>query len=86
MEDDMADRAAMREPVFHSHITDSLPESHPLARESVHCVNCGDMLHCFNNECMQTWIESGRGAFCLSCFFEASGGGCIDDDMGLPNA
>lgn len=38
------------EPIIHSHITDGLPDKHPLAYESIHCKKCGEMLHAFNNE------------------------------------
>lgn len=60
----------MREPQIHSHITDALPEDHPLADQSVYCdeENCGEMLHAFNNECMQTWVETGVGNFCALHF------------------
>jgi len=58
----------MYEPRIHSHITDVLPEGHPLARCNVHCDRCGVLTHAFNNECMSTWVETGQGAFCLTCF------------------
>jgi len=58
------------EPLIHSHLTDVLPEGHPLAFDEVYCSDCGVMVHCGNNECMQTWIETGRGNFCTKCFFK----------------
>lgn len=72
----------MREPVIHSHITDCLPEGHPLAYESVSCIVCGVLVHASNNECMQTWVETGCGSGCLKCF--AEGGEHLDDSFGLP--
>jgi len=62
------------EPLIHSHITDCLPDDHPLARTNVHCVACSRLVHAFNNETMTTWVESGLGAFCLQCFASQSTG------------
>ena len=56
------------EPLIHSHITDVLPDLHPLAFETISCKACGVMVHAANNECMQTWVESGVGAHCIKCF------------------
>jgi len=58
----------VREPIFHSWITDVLPEEHPGAHRSLHCVECKTMVHAFNNECMRPWFETGIGAVCLECF------------------
>jgi len=56
------------EPIVHSHISDVLPEGHPLANEDVYCDHdngaCQVMLHASNNECMQTWFETTEGNFC----------------------
>lgn len=57
----------MLEPIIHSHETDGLPDEHPLALTNVHCGACSVMVHCNNNECMQTWIETYRGNFCTAC-------------------
>lgn len=62
-----------KEPMIHSHITDCLPDTHPLAGEFVYCDNCRkkgkfEMLHASNNECMQTWFETEFGNFCINCF------------------
>jgi len=57
-----------REPLLHSHITDLLPEDHPLAYECVSCQRCRVMVHASNNECMTMWVETGLGNFCLACF------------------
>lgn len=59
-----------KEPLIHSHITDVLPDDHPLATSNVYCSApyCGEMLHAFNNECMQTWIETENGNFCARHF------------------
>ena len=56
-----------REPRIHSHIDDLLPANHPLAHEDVRCDRCNRFLHASNNECMQTWVETGRGNFCWLC-------------------
>jgi hypothetical protein len=75
----------LREPLIHSGITDLLPDDHPLAYTSISCQQCGGLLHAFNNECMQTWVETGKGNFCLSCFvklYEADEG--EDARWGLP--
>lgn len=64
----LADTGVMREPIFHSGITDELPEDHPLAWQSVYCVVCRAMLHGLPNENMDAWMETGRGAYCLNCF------------------
>ena len=72
----------MEEPRIHSHITDVLPGEHALAYEQVQCLDCGRLVHAFNNECMQTWVETGRGAFCLKCF-AATRGGVLDNADGL---
>ena len=72
----------MKEPHIHSHIEDCLPETHPLACETVLCKNCGAMVHAFNNECMQTWIETGNGEYCLRCFNDI-GGEVLENRYGL---
>ena len=58
----------MREPLLHTNITDELPWEHPLAREALWCKRCDAMLHASNNECMQPWVETGGGPFCVPCF------------------
>lgn len=72
----------MEEPRIHSHITDELPDGHPLAHEQVDCKKCGVLVHAFNNECMQTWVETGNGPFCLRCF-AVTHGTVLDDAVGL---
>lgn len=75
-----ADRVAVeramrpREPRIHSHVTDCLPYRHPLARSRVRCDRCESLLHLPSNSCMRTWVETGRGNFCLRCFVLAAGG------------
>jgi len=56
------------EPRIHSHIDDVLEKEHPLSEKQVHCKKCKVLVHAFNNECMQTWIETGSGNYCLKCF------------------
>ena len=58
------------EPLIHSHITDCLPDNHPMANESQYCLICGDMVHAFNNECMRTWVEWNNQVFCFDCFYD----------------
>jgi hypothetical protein len=60
-----------QEPLIHSEIEDSLPADHPLAHTDVDCLVCHDLLHAENNECMQTWVETGLGGLCLICFVKA---------------
>lgn len=76
------------EPLIHSHITDCLPVDHPLAFETIYCAcpncACQEMLHAGNNECMQTWVETGKGTFCVPCFdmddtTVLDGGWALDD-------
>lgn len=63
------------EPILHTHISDTLPPSHPLANNSVYCSKCTKPLHAFNNECMSSWVETDVGNFCLQCFSK------IDEEM-----
>jgi hypothetical protein len=72
--------AQAREPCIHSHVTDRLPEGHPLARTRVRCQRCDAILHLQSNSCMRTWVESGVvGNFCLPCFVQAAGGTTPED-------
>ena len=73
----------MTDPVLHSHVSDELPPMHPLAFKALYCVECREMLHASNNECMQTWVETGNGHYCLYCFYLATGE-CVDRAFGLP--
>ena len=66
--------AQAHEPRIHSHVTDCLPERHPLAHTRVRCDRCDSLLHLQSNSCMRTWVETGRGNFCLRCFVLAAGG------------
>ena len=65
---DNAEAETNLEPLVHSHLTDSLPESHPLAHRSVRCKKCEASLHSAINECMQTWLETQWGNYCVACF------------------
>ena len=60
-----------REPLFHSEITDDLDDNHPLVHEQVEYLNCKKLVHAFNNENMDSWMETGLGALCLPCFYTA---------------
>ncbi len=75
----------LQEPLIHSHITDILPEWHPLAFGHVFCDKCKESLHASNNECMQTWIESGAGNHCMRCFYLLADGDAavLEDELGL---
>ena len=56
------------EPLIHSQISDTLPEDHPLAWQSVYCTDClpaHRMLHGVPNENMTTWVETGAGPLCV---------------------
>ena len=72
-----------REPRIHSHVTDCLPERHPLARTRVRCDRCDSLVHLQSNSCMRTWVETGRGNFCLRCFVLAAGGTTPEHRSGL---
>lgn len=73
------------EPRIHSHITDCLPDDHPLAYRTVYCGACKIvMLHAGNNECMRTWVETGVGNFCVTCFAALPDVDALDDQFGLP--
>ena len=72
------------DPNLHSHIEDVLDDAHPLAFKSVGCTGCGVMVHAFNNECMRTWVETGRGNFCIPCFAKIDDVNALDDEYGLP--
>lgn len=58
----------MNEPIVHSHITDVLPENDTRAYECVYCDYCHNMVHCSNNECMDTWFEFPDYNLCAECF------------------
>ena len=75
----------MRDPVLHSHVEDMLPAAHALAFQQVHCAGCGALLHAANNECMQTWIETGRGNYCVPCFAKIEEVEALDPEWGLPD-
>jgi hypothetical protein len=77
VEVDRATRA--REPRIHSHVTGRLPDTHPLARSRVSCERCESLVHLASNSCVRTWIETGRGNFCLPCFAVVAGGATRDD-------
>lgn len=57
----------MKEPILHTYIEDKLPEDHPLGHDTIYCTNCKLMLHAFHNECMQTWLETEVGNYCVNC-------------------
>jgi len=77
----------MRDPVLHTHVEDILPSGHPLAFQHISCdgPKCGKLLHSANNECMQSWIETGMGNYCLPCF-EMLTEGAADIWWGLPES
>jgi hypothetical protein len=62
------------EPQLHTHVLDGLPDTHPLAFRRVMCARCNTPIHLQSNGCMRTWVESGRGNFCLRCFVLVAGG------------
>ena len=64
----------MIEPQLHTHVLDSLAETHPLAYARVHCDRCNTLLHLQSNSCMRTWLETGRGNYCVRCFLLVAGG------------
>jgi hypothetical protein len=72
-----------RDPIMHTHVSDKLDDTHPLAFHSIECRRCHETLHAFNNECMQTWVETGKGNYCIFCFV-AQTGASVDEEYGLP--
>lgn len=69
----LRDAVSSGEPLIHSHITDELPNDHPLAWEQVHCADCRILVHAVNNECMTAWVETRNNNYCLTCFANAEG-------------
>lgn len=59
---------SVNEPQIHSFNTDHLLDDHPWARKTVSCGRCREMVHAFNNECMQPWVEHDGRALCMKCF------------------
>lgn len=61
------------EPRIHSHLIDVLPDDYKGLNDkvdpdkSIDCDCCGVIVHAFNNECMQTWIETETGNYCTVC-------------------
>src|SRR6185295_17182832 len=68
------------DPVIHWAI-DSLPDIHENAFETLYCKKCNSMIHAFNNEVVQPWVESGEGNYCVKCFSDVINNEEIDDDM-----
>ena len=73
----------LKDPIIHSHIEDLLPDLHPLAFVTVNCKVCNELLHAANNECMQTWVETGQGNYCIKHFAEIKDVSALDDIYGL---
>ena len=46
---------------------DRLDDSHPLARKTVTCYVCDNIVHTDTNVCFETWIEGDHHNFCLAC-------------------
>jgi hypothetical protein len=67
------------EPLVHSHVTGALAPDHRLAHARVYCDRCEALLHLQSNSCLRTWIESGRGNYCVRCFIVAAGGLAPDE-------
>jgi hypothetical protein len=64
---------ALTDPWLHTRVTDHLPADHQLATRRISCERCETILHLQNNRCVRTWVESGRGNYCLYCFVVAVG-------------
>lgn len=56
------------EPKIHGVVEDSLHPAHPLAFKAVECDSCRDDVHSSPNECLNIWVETGIGNFCVPCF------------------
>jgi hypothetical protein len=79
---DPVEASSPRNPVLHTHVERGLPDGHPYAGQAVYCQFCRDPLHASTNECLQTWVETGRGPYCLEDFTNATGQ-VVDDDWSL---
>jgi hypothetical protein len=75
------EKAKQREPLLHSHVEDELPAHHPLAFQFVYCLSCREMVHAGNNECMRTWVETGKGPYCIECLADLTDG-CLEEEDG----
>lgn len=74
---------ARGDPVLHSHVSDVLPDGHKYSHKAIGCARCEVPLHASNNECMVTWVETGKGAFCIKCFAALSDANSLDEEYGL---
>lgn len=62
-----------KEPLIHSHIEDCLPEDHKFSHETIYCTDCERMVHA-------SWVETGKGNYCVPCFSMLSEVDGLDDD------
>lgn len=74
-------KRTLKEPLLHGYAIDGLPEDHYLAQVSTYCKLCKQMVHAFNNECMEPWAETGKGNFCMPCFLKVTQGEEEGDDL-----
>lgn len=61
------------EPKIWGFVNDFLPNDHKLAWECLHCSKCSCLIHAGYNEVMSTWIETGKGNYCIKCFIIIGG-------------
>lgn len=62
------------EPKIHSDINEcgSLTSEHPLFDTTIYCIKCCLQVYdSYHHECDATWVETGKGNFCLKCFYES---------------
>ena len=70
MEED--DNDDLIEPIIVSEITDGLPKGDPRnIYGNFSCRICNKLVHSCN-EVMDTWVETGKGIYCLQCFAKES--------------
>ena len=55
--------------IIHTFVEPALSEDHELAHQLVSCEVCGVLLHNDNNEHTELWLETGKGNYCLDCFY-----------------
>lgn len=46
---------------------DCLPDDDPRCNDSLKCYACQGLVHAFNNETMQPWLDTPKGPVCLDC-------------------
>lgn len=80
IEEQCTNEKRKEEPKIHF-LNDDLLDDHEYAFETLYCKNCKEMIHAGNNELMQTWVQSHKGNYCLTCFSSSINVGEWDEDI-----